>query len=226
MIKNRHIVLALAALAILLVAGEANARATTEQLNSELLQCVCSRSEGCMERRAEEIEVAVNVIAEECRAAKAPESCAWILAATACGESGAKAHPSGHNDGGTSAGWYQFKVSGHHVRWWNRHHNGMYLDLHDLRSATRLYIARMQDVRAKVRLACGKEDNSWLVSAGWVAKGAWALPPEPEVTMVVERPVPGIAASMPEVVTIPARPGIYQCSPRRYGEWASDWMRE
>ena len=190
-----------------------------------LLHCVCSsaaNSSACQDRRrADIVQTTTTVLA-----LGAPPIVSAILLSTMCGESGAKAHPRGSNDGGTSAGWYQFKKRGGHAKVFRQVH-GRTLDFHDLGEASRWYIARMRNSRRIVRDLCGKVPDPWAVAAGRVAKGVWSVPPVPSVCVWAMDAAESLErqACMPIHHCTLGIPGIPRCSPRGYGIRARRWLK-
>ena len=189
-----------------------------------LLDCVCSTAAdrpSCRERRHADIVATVEVVREV--AEDEPPVAFAILLATLCGESGAKAHPRGHNDAGTSAGWYQFKRRGGHAKVFRRLH-GRALDPHDLAETSSWYLERLHNSRKIARRICGKVPDLWGVAAARVAKGVWAVPPVAASCAWALDPRDG-DASVPIYRCTAAVPGVPRCTPRSYGVRARAWLK-
>ncbi len=222
---------ALLALACLVLVALACASARAGTPAQSLLDCVCSTAHdkpACRDRRAEDTARTTLAVRTIVANESAPLVVAAILLATVCGESGAKAHPRGHNDAGTSGGWYQFKRRGGHARAFAATHERA-LDVHDLAETTRWYIARLRHSRRVLADPdiCGKVSDPWGVAAARVAKGVWAAPPVPAACAWGVDPEASMeaGASVPAYVCAPAVPGVQRCTPRKYGKTARRWLK-
>ncbi len=193
-----------------------------------LLACVCATAPpGCGERRRADVTQTVHTVREVVREAKAPPVALAILLSTTCGESGARAHPRGSNDGGTSAGWYQIKRSGAHSQAFAELH-GRALRWHDLREASAWYLRRVRRSRGIARSVCPSLSDAWGTGAARVARGPWGLLPVPaaHVWALDLRASSEAHACVPRLHYTPPVPGTQQCASRGYGRRARRWLKQ